>query len=89
LVTYNDVRPINFGGGYPIFASLPRGIQPRVDKIILRLSKWPQVSGAKPLVGNLAGNFRIRTGDYRIVFRVVGDKVIVWKIGDRKDVYLD
>jgi mRNA-degrading endonuclease RelE of RelBE toxin-antitoxin system len=37
----------------------------------------------------LAGNFRIRTGDYRIVFRVVGDKVIVWKIGDRKDVYLD
>jgi len=64
-------------------------MQPRVDNIILRLARWPAVSGVKPLVGPLAGNFRIRTGDYRIVFRVSGDKVIVWKIGDRKDVYLD
>ena len=71
------------------YARLPRAIQPRVDQIVLRLADWPQVSGAKPLVGPLAGNFRIRTGDYRIVFRVVGKKVIVWKIGDRKDVYPD
>jgi mRNA-degrading endonuclease RelE of RelBE toxin-antitoxin system len=71
------------------FSQLPRSIQPRIDNIILRLAKWPQVSGAKPLVGTLVGNFRIRTGDYRVVFRVSGDKVIVWKIGDRKDVYLD
>ena len=71
------------------FADLPRAIQPRVNDIILRLAHWPNVSGAKPLRGDLAGNFRIRTGDYRIVFRVSGDNVIVWKIGDRKDVYLD
>jgi mRNA interferase RelE/StbE len=71
------------------FADLPRSIQPRVNQIILRLEKWPRVSGVKPLRGDLAGNFRIRTGDYRIVFRVSGDSVIVWKIGDRKDVYLD
>jgi mRNA-degrading endonuclease RelE of RelBE toxin-antitoxin system len=68
---------------------LPRKIQPRIDKIVRRLSDWPHVSGVKPLSGRLAGNFRIRTGDYRIVFRLSGDKVIVWKIGDRKDVYLD
>jgi len=68
---------------------LPRRIQSRIDNVILRLAQWPKVSGAKPLVGRLAGNFRIRTGDYRIVFRASGDKVIVWKIGDRKDVYLD
>jgi mRNA-degrading endonuclease RelE of RelBE toxin-antitoxin system len=68
---------------------LPRSIQPRIDNIILRLAQWPTVSGVKPLTSRLAGNFRIRTGDYRIVFRISGDKVIVWKIGDRKDVYLD
>jgi mRNA-degrading endonuclease RelE of RelBE toxin-antitoxin system len=68
---------------------LPRSIQPRIDNIIVRLAHWPEVSGVKPLIGRLAGNFRIRTGDYRIVFRVSGDKVIVWKIGDRKDVYLE
>jgi mRNA interferase RelE/StbE len=68
---------------------LPRKIQPRVDDVIRRLGNWPNVSGAKPLVRGLVGNYRIRMGDYRIVFRVSGDKVIVWKIGDRKDVYLD
>jgi mRNA-degrading endonuclease RelE of RelBE toxin-antitoxin system len=71
------------------YGELPRGIQPRVDNIIVRLAQWPKVSGAKPLTGPLTGNYRIRTGDYRIVFRVSGDKVIVWKIGNRKDVYLD
>jgi len=71
------------------FANLPRAIQPRINNVIVRLTDWPKVSGAKPLKGDLAGNFRIRTGDYRIVFRVAGEKVTVWKIGDRKDVYLD
>jgi mRNA-degrading endonuclease RelE of RelBE toxin-antitoxin system len=71
------------------FDKLPRGIQPRIDRVILRLAQWPNVSGVKPLAGQLTGNYRIRTGDYRIVFRVAGDKVIVWKIGNRKDVYLD
>jgi mRNA-degrading endonuclease RelE of RelBE toxin-antitoxin system len=55
----------------------------------VRLSKWPNVSGAKPLAGELAGNFRIRTGDYRIVLRITAEKVVVWKIGNRKDVHLD
>lgn len=71
------------------FDRLPRSIQPRIQNVILRLVDWPTVSGAKPLGGKLAGSFRVRTGDYRIVFRVRGDKLIVWKIGDRKDVYLD
>ena len=68
---------------------LARGIQPRIDNIILRLTDWPNVSGVKPLAGALAGDFRIRTGDYRIVSRLSGEKVVVWKIGNRKDVYVD
>ena len=71
------------------YAKLPRSIQPRIDNMIVRLAHWPKVSGARSLTGRLAGNFRIRTGDYRIVFQVAGDKVTVWRIGDRKDVYLD
>ena len=71
------------------YASLPRSIQPRVNNVILRLGAWPQVSGARALSGRLAGNFRIRTGDYRILFRIAKDKVIVWRIGDRRDVYGD
>jgi len=36
---------------------------------------------------DLAGNYRIRTGGFRIVFPVTGGVVRVWKIGDRRDLY--
>jgi mRNA-degrading endonuclease RelE of RelBE toxin-antitoxin system len=69
------------------FQELPLPIQRRVRDVFARLRHWPNVSGVKALTGRLAGNFRIRTGDYRVVFRVEGTTVIVWKIGYRGDVY--
>jgi mRNA interferase RelE/StbE len=66
---------------------LPETIHRRVFAIIKRLEKWPAVSGVKRLSGNLAGWYRVRTGDYRIRFRVQGDTIIVDKIGHRRDVY--
>ncbi|MBI5759049.1 MAG: type II toxin-antitoxin system RelE/ParE family toxin [Planctomycetales bacterium] len=45
------------------------------------------MSGAKPLSGHLAGHFRIRTGDYRVQFRVEGPTVIVERIGHRDGFY--
>lgn len=66
---------------------LPKGIHGRVIEVLERLSKWPVVSGAKPLRHELKGNYRVRTGAYRIVFRVLGQRVIVWNIDNRKDVY--
>jgi hypothetical protein len=38
--------------------------------LVDRLEKWPVVSGVKWLKGNLAGKARLRTGDYRLQFRV-------------------
>lgn len=69
------------------FEELPLPIQRRVRDVFVRLTHWPRVSGVKPLRGALAGNYRIRTGDYRVVFRVRGTVVTVWKIGYRGDVY--
>jgi mRNA interferase RelE/StbE len=65
---------------------LPKAIHARVDCLLERLQKWPAV-GAKPLSGNLAGWYRLRTGDYRLRFRVQGNAVIVEKIGHRSDFY--
>jgi len=59
----------------------------RVQGILERLADWPQVSGAKPLRHGLVGRYRIRTGSYRVQFRVAGDEVIVEKIGDRDGLY--
>lgn len=66
---------------------LPLVIHARVLEVLGRLSHWPEVSGAKPLRQSLKGSFRIRTGAYRVVFRIAADRVIVWNIDNRKDVY--
>ena len=69
------------------FSELPLTIKERVREIFERLADWPNVSGAKPLRGKLAGQYRIRTGDWRIVFRVVRPNVIVVTIAHRSKVY--
>jgi len=69
--------------------TLPSPVVGRVDGLISRLRKWPDVSGAKRLTGNLKGNFRIRTGDYRVVFRLDRQGIVIWRIANRRDVYED
>ena len=61
----------------------------RVNAIIERLVNWPDVSGAKPLRGELKGSFRVRTGDWRIIFRVTGDILMITSITNRRDAYED
>lgn len=46
------------------------------------------MSGAKPLSGALAGHYRLRTGDYRLQFRIEGEQVWVEQIG-HPDGYYD
>ena len=67
-------------------SGLPRVIRARVAGVLERLERWPAVSGAKPLTGNLAGKYRIRTGDYRVQFHVAGDAVVE-RIGHRDGFY--
>ncbi len=69
------------------FESLPIVIQTRVEKVYQRLERWPEVSGARALAGDLAGRWRIRTGDYRLQFHVAGDVVTVEKVGHRDGFY--
>lgn len=64
-------------------------IRARVLKIFERLAGWPDVSGAKALKGELAGHHRIRTGDWRVIFRVVSPRVIVVRIKHCSEVYED
>lgn len=67
--------------------SLPPGIHRRVLSVLERLDRWPNVSGAKPLRGNLAGHYRVRTGDYRVQFHLQGVTVVVERVGHRDGFY--
>ena len=69
------------------FDRLPTLIKVRVLRIFERLAEWPEVSGAKPLRGKLAGQYRMRTGDYRVQFRVQGRSVTVVRVGHREGFY--
>jgi mRNA-degrading endonuclease RelE of RelBE toxin-antitoxin system len=66
---------------------LPKPIKGRMVELIVRLADWPEVSGAKPLSGKLAGHYRLRTGDYRMQFRIESGQVLVEQIGHRDGFY--
>jgi mRNA-degrading endonuclease RelE of RelBE toxin-antitoxin system len=60
-----------------------------VLRILERLALWPAISGAKALSGDWAGHYRIRTGDWRVIFRVLAPQIIFVRIKHRSEVYED
>ncbi len=68
---------------------LPKPIRSRILELISRLADWPNVSGAKPLTGKLAGHYRLRTGDYRVQFRIEAGTVVIEQLGHRDGFYAE
>lgn len=66
---------------------LPKPIKARMVELLVRLADCPDVSGAKPLSGKLAGHYRLRTGDYRLQFRIEAGQVWVEQVGYRDGFY--
>ncbi len=70
-------------------AGLPRPILEQVDARIQALATNPRPLGCKALQGGWRGYTRIRSGDYRIIYRIEDDRLIVMvvKVGNRRDIY--
>jgi mRNA interferase RelE/StbE len=68
---------------------IPKANQKRIISKVESLAENPFPSGYKALQGNLAGYYRIRSGNYRIVYSVDKEKVIILilKIGHRGSIY--
>lgn len=60
----------------------------RVQAAVELLAQEPRPGGAKKLVGG-QGEWRVRTGDYRIVYEIHDQVlvILVIAIGHRRDVY--
>lgn len=56
-----------------------------MDKIEKDLLKHPD--SIPVLKGQFAGLRKYRFGDYRIIFVLIGEEVIILRIGNRKEVY--
>jgi mRNA interferase RelE/StbE len=67
--------------------SLPKTVRNQIKKVIeTRLTVDP-IGFGKPLRYSLKGARRLRVGDYRIVYQVKNNKVIISAIKHRKEVY--
>jgi mRNA interferase RelE/StbE len=68
---------------------LPRHAQAPVAALIDALATEPRPPGMIVLKGQWRGYYRVRSGDYRVVYDIEDDvlRVLVVKIGDRKEVY--
>ena len=66
---------------------IPSQIATGLFDLILSLATNPRPPGCKKLKGR--GGFRIRKGDFRIIYDVI-DKLLIVEViavGDRKDIY--
>lgn len=71
------------------FSSLPEKVQDRIDDVLDGLEKEPWPVGHKKLKGSKDDFLRVRVGDYRVVYQVEEDRLVIVliRIGHRKDVY--
>lgn len=67
---------------------LPKDDRGRASLSVLELAANPYPHGAEKLKGS-EHTYRVRTGDYRIVYEIVGEEVSVIAVRHRKDVYRD
>ena len=68
--------------------SLPKDVRGRAALSILELSTSPSPQGVEKLKG-YERLYRIRVGDYRIVYEIAGEDVTIVAVSHRKDVYRD
>jgi len=66
--------------------SLDASVKQRAINAILELQNYPNVSNIKQLV-DFEPAFRKRIGDYRILFDILGDAIIVGRVLHRKEAY--
>ena len=66
----------------------PKSIQKRIiEKLDFFICSGDPLSFAESLRDKTLGDFRFRVGDYRIVFDVEQNLIIILAIGHRKDIY--
>jgi len=71
------------------FKKLPHTVQTALAARIDALAQDPRPGGAKKLAGGTHELWRIREGDYRVVYEIRGEilVVLVVKVGHRKEIY--
>jgi len=75
-------------GARKALLALPTEMRGRLGRAIDALAANPRPDGSRKIVGSDA-LYRIRIGDYRVVYEIEDDRLIVLvvKVGHRRDIY--
>ncbi|HDM76723.1 MAG TPA: type II toxin-antitoxin system RelE/ParE family toxin [Deltaproteobacteria bacterium] len=66
--------------------SLEDNVKKLIGKALARYSQDP-FRHAQKLTDDRLGSYRFRIGDYRVIFDIEGDEIVVLRVGHRKDIY--
>lgn len=58
----------------------------RIGKTLHRYEKDP-LAHAEPLRDSDLGSYRFRIGDYRVIFDLDGEEIVVLRVGHRREIY--
>ncbi len=61
-------------------------IKERVGKALLRYENDP-LRHAERLTQAELGSYRFRIGDYRVIFDLEGEEIVVLRVGHRREIY--
>jgi mRNA interferase RelE/StbE len=61
-------------------------IRLRIGKKLLRYKEDP-LKYAEKITDAKLGSYRFRIGDYRVVFDLEGEDIVVLRVGHRRDIY--
>ena len=68
-------------------AGFPQNIKNRIRKAIEDRLILDPVRFGEPLRRSLSGLRKLRVGDYRVIYQIQRQTVVILKIGHRKEVY--
>ncbi|MBI4370043.1 MAG: type II toxin-antitoxin system RelE/ParE family toxin [Elusimicrobia bacterium] len=70
-------------------ADISGGLRDSILEAIWSLEENPRPQGCKKLRGNPAGIWRVRVGNYRIIYHIAtaAKMIVILKIGPRKSIY--
>ena len=68
-------------------AVIPVNMKERIRRAIENRLLVDPVNYGLPLRKSLHGHRKLRVGDYRVIYRIVDNKILIFKIGHRRDVY--
>lgn len=68
-------------------AKLDKPVAQRILKKIDWLSDNFEKVTPEPLIGQFKGTFKLRIGDWRVVYTIEGQTLVIQFIGHRRDIY--